>query len=110
MTLDYALQVVAILELGSTRLASLNERSTDPVQRAVCAYGIDRGRYLTEVKRAAWLREPVLMRGRPGLFEAVVPRSAIPEGWTLPVAGAGLPHRGARGEGTENTTENLRLA
>ena len=89
------MQVVAILELGSTRLASLNERSTDPVQRAVCAYGIDMGRYLTEVKRAAWLREPVPMRGRPGLFEAVVPRSAIPEGWTLPVAG-GCPTDGDR--------------
>ena len=98
------MQVVAILELGSTRLASLNERSTDPVQRAVCAYGIDMGRYLTEVKRAAWLREPVPMRGRPGLFEAVVPRSAIPEGWTLPVAGTlgAAPPRGLENSNRRN--------
>ena len=42
------------------------------------------GRYLTEVRRAAWLKKPVPMRGRPGWFEAVVPREALPDGWTLP--------------------------
>ena len=73
-----------MLELGSTRLASLEERSTDQVQRRVCAYGAEMGRYLTEVRRAAWLKKPVPMRGRPGWFEAVVPREAIPDGWTLP--------------------------
>ena len=35
--------VVAILELGPTRLAPLEERSTDAIQRACCAYGGDMG-------------------------------------------------------------------
>ena len=77
-------QVVAVLELGETRLASLEERSTTPVERGACAYGSDMGRYLTEVRRTAWLKEPVPMRGKPGLFKAEVPRSAIPSGWALP--------------------------
>ena len=77
--------VVAILELGSTRLASLEERCTEDVEGAVCAYGADMGRYLTSVVRSEWLREPVRnVRGRPGLFQVTVPRSAIPDGWTLP--------------------------
>ena len=75
---------VAILELGETRLADLEERETDKVQRAVCAYGGDMGRYLTYVKRSAWLEAPVKMKGRPGIWKAVVPRAAIPEGWDLP--------------------------
>ena len=76
--------VVAVLELGATRLASLEERSTDEVQRACCAHGADMGRYLTEVVRSEWLLRPTKARGFPGLKTATVPRESIPEGWVLP--------------------------
>ena len=76
--------VVAILELGPTRLAPLEERSTDAVQRACCAYGGDMGKYLTTVVRAEWLAQPIKMRGFPGLKEVTVPRVAIPDGWEVP--------------------------
>ena len=73
--------VVAILELGSTRLASLDERSTPEVQSGACALGADMGRYLTTVRRSAFLSAPVPMPGKPGLFRATVPLSSLPEGW-----------------------------
>ena len=42
------------------------------------------GKHLTTVVRAAWLREAVpAVRGRPGLWETTVPRSVIPDGWSL---------------------------
>ena len=73
--------VVAVLELGETRLADEAQRSTDEVQSAACALGGDMGRYLTEVKRAAWLKQPVPCRGQPGLFRANVPKEVVPEGF-----------------------------
>ena len=39
------------------------------------------GRYLTEVRRVAWLLEPVPTGGRPGLFTATVPKAVLPAGW-----------------------------
>ena len=78
--------LVAVLELGTTRLAEDAERATDEVQSAACALGGDMGRYLTEVRRVAWLREPVRMRGKPGLFSASVPRGLLPDGWDVDAA------------------------
>ena len=68
-----------MVELGSTRLSSLDERETEETQRAVCAYGADAGRYLTEITRVYWLRQPVPMRGKPGLWQVTLPVNAIPE-------------------------------
>ena len=41
------------------------------------------GKYATRVLRTEWLRNPVPMRGQPGIFEVEVPKSAIPKGWSL---------------------------
>lgn len=71
--------VVAIVELGPTRISTLDERSEPDIEHACCAYGADAGRYLTEVKAAHWLTRPVPMSGRPGIFDITVPRSALPE-------------------------------
>mmetsp|Transcript_26015 Transcript_26015/g.83525 ORF Transcript_26015/g.83525 Transcript_26015/m.83525 type:complete len:140 (+) Transcript_26015:142-561(+) len=81
--------VVALLELGDTRLASLEERSAAEVQSAACALGSDMGRFLTEVKRASFLKAPVAMRGQPGMFSATVPRAALPDGWEVVVGEEG---------------------
>lgn len=72
-------QVVAVLELGETELSTLKERQQPEVENAVCAYGGDAGRYLTTVKKAHWLKQPVDARGQPGLFEVTLPVSALPE-------------------------------
>ena len=48
------------------------------MQSAACATGGAMGRYLTEVRRATWLKEHVPFRGQPGLFEASVPRACLP--------------------------------
>lgn len=73
---------VAVLELGATRLAADEaERCDVAIETAVCAYGGEMGRYLTEVVSAEWLREPVPMRGRPGMWRTKVPERVIPEGW-----------------------------
>ena len=71
----------AVLELGATRLEPLEARATPEVESGACAYGADMGRYLTEVRRASWLREPVGVRGQPGLWQAAVPEASLPEGW-----------------------------
>ena len=78
-------QVVAALELGETTLSTLEERSTPAAEARCCAYGADSGRYLTEVRRIEWLREPVNMKGRPGLFRATVPAAALPEAFRADV-------------------------
>ena len=80
--------VVALLELGPTNLASLEERSEVAIESAACAYGGDMGRYLTKVRRAVWLDEPVPMKGRPGLFKVQVPVSALPD---VPWAAGAVP-------------------
>ena len=74
-------QVVAVLELGETVLLDAAERRERRIEEGACAYGDDMGKYVTTVRRAAFLREPVAMRGQPGIFRAPVPLSAIPDGF-----------------------------
>ena len=99
-------QLVAILELGATELLDREARCAHDVEHGACAYGDDMGRYVTQVVRAEWLRKPVPMRGRPGLFQAEVPETALPEGWEGPPEGArgdSLGAAEAEGEGEEAT-------
>ena len=89
--------VVAVLEIGETRLEeSLVARSTPAVQRSACATGADMGRYLTEVKAAAYLTRPVPMRGRPGVFDVDVPEASLPPPAALP------PRRWTIGDGDDS--------
>uniref|UniRef100_A0A7S1BMC9 Uncharacterized protein n=2 Tax=Corethron hystrix TaxID=216773 RepID=A0A7S1BMC9_9STRA len=73
---------VAILEIGSTRATTLEERSDPAFERRVGAFGADSGAMATEVRRAAWLKKPVRVPGKGGVWKAKVDRSVIPDGWT----------------------------
>jgi cold shock CspA family protein len=75
--------VVALLELGETRLADVDARSAVNIENAACAYGKDMGRYLTEVRRATWLEDPIAMPGQAGLFDVSIPKAALPECWSI---------------------------
>ena len=75
-------QIVALVTLGETRLVEPEAaRCTPEIERRCCATGGAMGRYLTDVVSAEWLRRPVPMRGRPGLWDVAVPKDALPEGW-----------------------------
>jgi hypothetical protein len=41
------------------------------------------GRYLTEVRRATWLEDPIAMPGQAGLFDVSIPKAALPECWSI---------------------------
>lgn len=75
--------VVAILELGRTYESTVQERSTPEVQRRVTAFGADSGKMVTEIKRVAYLKRPVKISGKGGVFKATIPSSVLPNGWQL---------------------------
>jgi len=75
--------VVAILELGRTYESTVQERSTPEVQRRVTAFGADSGKMVTEIKRVAYLKQPVKISGKGGVFKATIPSSVLPNGWQL---------------------------
>lgn len=72
---------VAVLEIGRTFETTVEERSDPDFQRNVCAFGEDSGRMVTEIRRVEYLKRPVRVSGKGGVFKADVPRDALPEGW-----------------------------
>ena len=76
--------IVAIMEIGATYETTEAERSTAEMQKRICAYGSDSGRIVTEIRRVAYLKRPVKMSGRGGVFKIDLPESALPDGWKLP--------------------------
>jgi len=72
-------QLVAVVDIGETTLSTESERAQPDVERACVAYAADSGRYLTAVRRAEWLLQPVgPVPGRPGVFSAQVPVDCLP--------------------------------
>lgn len=76
-------QIVAILELGRTFETTLAERSYPEFERRVAAFGADSGRLSTEIRRVAYLKEPVKMKGEPGVFKVRLDKDVIPDGWEI---------------------------
>ena len=72
---------VAIVELGETYETTLEQRSEPDFQRSVGAFGEDSGMRATEIRRVAYLKRPVKVSGRGGVFHAKVPKDVIPDGW-----------------------------
>lgn len=72
---------VAIVELGKTFETTLEERCDPDFQRSVGAFGADSGMRATEIKRVEYLKKPLRVSGRGGVFKAQVPRDVIPDGW-----------------------------
>lgn len=75
--------LVAIMEIGKTYDATVQERSTDEMQRNICAYGQDSGRRLTEIKKVSYLKRPVPMAAQGGVFKVNIDSGVIPDEWEL---------------------------
>ena len=43
--------------------------------------GEDSGKIVTEIRRVEYLKRPLRVSGRGGVFKADVPRDALPDGW-----------------------------
>lgn len=78
--------IVAIVELGKTYETTIAERSVPEFERKVVAYGSDSGRIVTEIKRVAYLKQPIRQRGEAGVFNVKIDPDMIPDGWTVPSA------------------------
>lgn len=76
--------VVAIVELGKTYEATLEERCNPDFQRKVAAYGADSGRMCTEIKRVSYLKKPIKTQGQGGVFKVRIDPDVIPDGWSIP--------------------------
>ena len=68
--------IVALVDVGETVLVDdVGERSAIAVETGAVATGAAMGRYLTTMKNARFLDAPVPTRGRPGFFDAAIPRA-----------------------------------
>jgi len=76
--------IVAILELGKTYETTIAERSIPEFERKVVAYGSDSGRFVTEIKRAEYLKQPIRQKGESGVFKVKIDPDMIPDGWSIP--------------------------
>lgn len=73
--------IVAIMELGETWLTTLDERSEPDHEHNAAAYGRDSGKFATKIRRVAYLKRPIKMKGQPGLFKVRIPADALPDDW-----------------------------
>jgi magnesium-dependent phosphatase 1 len=74
--------LVAVCELGSTtHIPDPTER--DRKRQAICAYGVDSGTYVTEIRRVQYLRKPVPFPAKGGIFSATIDATVLPDGWTI---------------------------
>lgn len=72
---------VAIVEIGDTYETTLKQRSHPEFQRSVCAFGSDSGVRATDILRVEYLKRPVKISGRGGVFKVDVDVDVIPDGW-----------------------------
>merc|ERR1712157_98297 len=73
--------VIAIVEIGNTYETTLEQRSEPNFQRSVCAFGNDSGRRATDIIRVEYLKRPILISGRGGVFKIDIDKDVIPYGW-----------------------------
>jgi magnesium-dependent phosphatase 1 len=82
---------VAICELGDTYETTVEERSDPAFQRRVAAFGADSGRMVTEIRKVAYLKQPVKVTGQGGVFTTRICPDVIPDGWVLVASSASPP-------------------
>lgn len=73
--------VIAIVEIGDTYETTLEQRSEPNFQRSVCAFGNDSGWRATDIIRVEYLKRPVQVSGRGGVFKIDIDKDVIPDGW-----------------------------
>lgn len=80
--------VVAILEIGKTYETTTAERSGAEFERNVVARGSDSGKFVTEIRRVAYLKKPIRVQGARGVFKIRIDPDLIPDDgdWKVPPA------------------------
>jgi magnesium-dependent phosphatase 1 len=78
--------IVAILELGKTYETTVAQRSEPRFEQGAAARGSDSGKFVTEIRRVAYLKKPVQFKGEPGVFKVNIPQDILPDddGWHVP--------------------------
>ena len=71
--------IVGIVTVGKTRKMTDSEMLSRDLQRRVLAPFDGIGQYCTEIINAKWLKKPVKARGSPGVYEAGIPTSYLPD-------------------------------
>ena len=74
---------VAILEVGKTYETTVEQRTDPEMQRRIAAFGADSGRMVTEIKKVAYLKRPMKVSGKGGIFKTKIPQDVLPEDWLL---------------------------
>lgn len=72
---------VAIVEIGETFETTLEQRCQPDFQRSVGAFGADSGMRATEIRRVEYLKQPLKVSARGGVFKAKIDKNSIPDGW-----------------------------
>eukprot|EP00960_Hanusia_phi_P070721 767376-Hanusia_phi.AAC.3 len=70
--------VVGIVEVGETWQATYEERGKPDIEAAVVAAREDMGKYLTPILRTHWLKQPLAVPGKPGIWNISIPRQLLP--------------------------------
>ena len=73
--------LVAIVEIGKTFETTVEERSDPVMQRRIGAYGEDSGMRATEIRRVQYLKRPVKLQAKGGIFSVEIPQDVLPDGW-----------------------------
>ena len=84
---------VAIVELGDSFETTLDQRCDPDFQRSVGAFGADSGMRATEIRRVEYLKRPIKVSGRGGVFKANIDKSVIPDGWLETDSDGDLPEK-----------------
>ncbi|KAG7353153.1 HAD-SF-IIIC: HAD phosphatase, family IIIC [Nitzschia inconspicua] len=83
-------KIIAVIELGKTYETSTVERSDPEFERNAVARGEDSGKFVTEIKRVSYLKQPVKQSGAGGVFKVRIPPEVLPDGdWHIPTAVTG---------------------
>lgn len=71
--------IVGIVELGETWLGTYEERGQPKIESAVVAAREDMGKFLTPILRTYWLKRPLTVPGKPGIWEVSIPNQLLPD-------------------------------
>jgi magnesium-dependent phosphatase 1 len=73
--------VIAVCEIGRTCTTTERQRSTASMERKIGAFGADSGRWVTEIRRVEYLKGPIRVSGKIGIFRVSIDSTFLPEKW-----------------------------
>ena len=76
--------IVAVCEVGSTDEMMVAQRTDPKVERKIVALGRNSGKFVTEIRRVGYLKQPIPFPGKPGIFPVSISRDNLPDNWQPP--------------------------